>query len=380
MYTYTVIVPIYQEINIFRLFYESLCASIRYRTQLIFINDNSGESVSAFLNEIEKNPPVQCKIDIITHETNLGCAKCINEAFHMMQGSYSVLMDSDIILPNNWQDSVLDTMHSHCNTCVGAVLLYPQTGGIQNCGITFARSLGRHLFLNSKPERLKKYNIYEVQSTVFAFFAAPTDIIRKTGMMDENFFNGYEDLDYQLRLRKLGGHIVINPEIKIYHWEQSNGIHRYLNRKSNLGLFWKKHADELTVDLWDFLFYEFENYEFLQTQYTCIDLAGARMDAEDFLSELKKRFPTILTNYIDCSHWIQDFQSVLLPKVVHIDLFREQHPILFLCDNFVQLSNNYYWYTLRANYNEHDLIVDLYGNVVELKTLILQSWPGNKIR
>ncbi len=380
MYIFTIIIPVYQELNIFRLFYNSLCTSIKYKTQIIFVNDNSGEAVGCFLNEVSKNSPSESIVEVINNKNNQGCAKCINEALPLIKGIYTVLMDSDIILPTEWQNEIIKTFKDKTDICVGGVLIYPQTGGIQNCGIAYTHALGRHLFLNSKVNRLEKYGIYEVQSSVFAFFVIPTITINKVGKINEAFFNGYEDLDYQMRIRKQGSRILINPDIKIYHWEQSNGIHRSQNRKSNLGLFWKKHGDFIVNDLWDFLFFELENCNGLQSKYIGIDLSGNKLDAKCFWDKLNNKYPNLISMYFDYSHWVRDLEPILIPKVCSIDLFRERQPILFLCDNFVQLLGNYYWCSFRSNFCKSDVIIDLYGNVVNFETIISQFWPGQKIR
>lgn len=377
---FTIIVPVYQEAHIFQMFYESLRVSIKYQTQIIFINDNSGMEVGDFLQEIVAKPPVLCAVKVIVHTQSKGCAKCINEAVPYILGTYTVFLDSDTILPKNWQELTLQTASLPGIDCIGAVLLYPQTGGIQSCGIAYTQSLGRHLFLNSKPDRLDKYGIYEVQATVFAFFVVPTLILNKVGIINEQYFNGYEDLDYQMRIRQNGYHIKINPQIKVYHWEQSNGMHRTQNRKSNLGLFWSQHGKDVVYDLWDYLFREIQDAVNIENSYIGIDLSGSRLDADTFWQKLHENNNRMIADYIDCSHWIHESEQISIAKVTDIDLFRERRPLLFLCDNFIQLLGNHYWYLLRSQYYKDDMVVDLYGNVISFQDLFTQSWPGQKVR
>lgn len=47
-------------------------------------------------------------------------------------------------------------------------------------------------------------------------------VFQKIGLMDENFFLYYEDADFSLRAKKAGFSLLVYPEAKIIHDEQSN--------------------------------------------------------------------------------------------------------------------------------------------------------------
>jgi hypothetical protein len=287
------------------------------------------------------------------------------------------LVDSDIILTPGWQSAMRASLDNGQDVgMTGAVLLYPQTGGIQHCGVAFTESMGRHLFLNADPAVLPDRR-YPAQLVVFALFAMKRRVCEEVGLLDERFFNGYEDFDYQMRARELGYRTVIDPRVRAYHWERSNGIHRASNRKSNLGRFWKRWGASLHEDLWDHLFARL-NGVIGGGPWQGIDLAEARSDAADFWRRLHDAEAGLTVS--DLSHTVRSGEPVLLPQVLPDQLSNVERRLLLLVDNFVKLLDNRLWFDRRMTVRADDVIVDLYGNVVSAAELRASCWPGTKIR
>ena len=376
--TFDIIVPVYQTKNILQLFYESLIETITIQSNIIFIDDKSPSETYDYLKNIKDISLPLCKIDVIHHTKTEGSSVCINDGLKKVTGDFVVTIDSDVIMQKNWQDELLKSFQDETVGCVGGILLYPQTGGLQSCGIVFSNSTSKHLFLNSSMERLVKYNELSVQSTIFAFCAIRKNIIKNIGLMDTEFFNGYEDLDYQLRIKEAGYKIIINKNIQLYHWEKSNGIKRNWNRKSNIGLLWKKHSLNIISDLWYYLEREIATFSFTESKYYCIDCCQTRTDANIAIKILEKYVNLI--SVLDCSYLCDENKSIWIPEILTSDLYRHPIPIIFLCENFVQLRDNKYWYDLRKSVCQTDIIIDLYGNVLSFSDITPSFWPGIKIR
>lgn len=378
MFKFSIIIPVFQNYNIFHLFIHSLLDSLEEKTQIILIDDASPEEVNKEIRHLEQIRNQIFSIQIIMHTTSIGCAKSINEALLLVKGKFIVLMDSDIIVKKSWQQTVIRSFSTPEIGCVGGVLLYPQTNGIQCCGITYTHGTGRHLKLNARPESVGN-DIYEVQASIFAFLTIKLEIINEIGLLNDQFFNGYEDWDYQMRIRQAGYKIIINPDLQFYHWEKSNGIHRAYNRKSNLGIFWKNHGYFIKEDLWNFIFPQIDKL-IDNTDFIGIDICSSRLDAEMFWHQAAERTPGLISECLDYSYQIKDNAPIWLLDVLHYDFIRTPSKILFLCNNFVQLTDNHYWLDLRERYSQNDIIVDLYGNVISFMDLKYTCWPGNKIR
>ena len=77
---FSIIVPVFQTPSILKIFLDSLSNTIKFQTQIIFINDGSGNAISELLHQFSLSHSSFCNITIIEHQYSLGCSKSINEA------------------------------------------------------------------------------------------------------------------------------------------------------------------------------------------------------------------------------------------------------------------------------------------------------------
>lgn len=378
MKQFQIIMPVFQTEAIFLLCMQSLFQTIYYPTELIIINDGSGFDCIKSIRENFRIPDY-LQLQYIEHQTSMGCPRSINQGMkYVKSDSYVVFVDSDIIFGSKWQDEVINTLKDTSIGAVSGVFLYPQTQGIQCCGISYQNHLGKHIFLNNKLEYLTLSPIFDVQATIFAFFALKSSVIQTIGNIDEAFYNGYEDVDYQFRIRKEGYRIVTNTAIKFFHFEKSNGIHRQYLRRQNLGLFWSKHADDVENDLFLYLNRQLDMQKIPDKKYVLINMCEAINDANEMILFLKDKL--CIDTIYDVSNTCSIEKKLWLPELLSIDSYALPKPYIFLCDNFIELTENYYWFQLRSKYSTKDIIIDLYANVMPFVNLSDCFWPGNKIR
>jgi len=381
----TVIIRTNQERETFRLFLHSLWSTLLDGSRVIFIDDGSRYSVRDLVVESRPSRLDGCHVSVFEQETPQGCGACVNLGLKHLEGEVLFIIDTDVILLESWQKRFSALLAGDDRLgAVGGVLQYPQTGGVQHCGIAFSDDIGRHLFLNSRPEWVG-CNRIEVQVVVFAFCALSKKAIDAVGPIDENFFNAYEDFDYCLRIRDAGYKILVDPETQAYHWELSNGPHRSVNRKRNLGRFWRLWGDRIEPDLWRFS--ERRLVETLRSSASdggdplaLVDLCEERPEARRFREVLEGCSEVRLSGDKDLSHRVGSRQEIWLPQVLGVDGHRWPDRLLFFVDNFVRLQGNRYWSEMRKSVRSDDLIADLYGNVVALEHLDRGAWPGIKIR
>lgn len=385
MSKFTAIVPVFQTPEILNLFLDSLKQTLTQDTDIIFVNDGSGRSVHEMLQRFQQELlPYNQKfsVTILEHQVSLGGVSSINAALRQVSSNceYVVFLDSDTILQGNWQKELVANFAADDIGALGGLLLYPQSGGIQCCGLTYCGCSGRHLYLNADPSMLHTIGPFEVQATVFAFCCIRRAIVEQVGFLDEHFFNGYEDLDYQFRLRKLGYRILTIPSIQHYHWEKSNGNHREYNRKSNLGLFWSKHGEYVKDDLTLFLQRRFEYLAFVPGQYSAFDFCEGRDAAVRIKSWLNTYEAICIDTWSELSYACRAHETIWLPEVLDSGQAFNPKPFIFLCDQMVQLLDNQYWWSIRKQNGQGDLIIDSYGNVLLFSQLQQSFWPGKKIR
>lgn len=376
---FSVIVPVFQKLSILRLCVEALKKTIEFPTEIILINDCSPHDVYEYLESLNAIEEVNCSFHIIHNLMSLGSVKSINRGISIASGEIIVFMDSDVIMTGLWQKEMKDTLSIAGVGAVGGILTYPQTEGIQSCGITFSSNMGRHLFLNNKLQTICQHYPYgfKTNAIVFALCGFKKRLFCQIGTLDERFFNGYEDYDFGFRIKKMGLSLIINTKIRGMHFEKSNGIHRQINRKQNLGLFWNLHANEQICDLWDFMKKEADYAGMYSKHYIGLDLCQVRHDSNEAWKNISSW--VAIDRVLDYSCFSEE-TGISLLEFLAPDFFLYPIPIIFLCDNFVQLLGNSYWYSLRAEFCSLDIICDLCGNVVPFKDLQFSFWPGTKIR
>lgn len=365
--------PVFQTKQILKICIDSLFKTIKYYTEIIIINDGCKFDVEQFIEKSMISNSL-IKFKYINHNESFGCPKSINQALQFInESSYVIFADSDVIFKGNWQDEVINTLEDKSIGAVGGVLLYPQTSGIQCCGISYSNKLARHIYLNNRLENLNLDKLMEVQATVFAFLATRGSVIKETGNIDEGYFNGYEDIDYQFRIKNNGYKIVTNTDIVLYHFEKSNGVHRQFSRKQNLGLFWSKNNKYITNDLEKYLIKQLPKNS---CDYILVNMCEAKIDAQLIIETLNNFYS--IKKIIDYSNLCSIQEKIILPELLSSEAYSYPLSYIFLCDNFVELCENYYWFSIRNNFNNNDIILDLYGNAIY--PIKIPFWPGNKIR
>lgn len=378
----TIAVPIQQDKHILDTFLCTALDTLSQDYELTLIIDGLQPAVEqTIMARVDQFAGKGIGLTVASSERPQGWERCINWALGQRRGRHFATADSDIIFSDSWADQLFAHFErdNHIGA-VGAMLLYPQTGGIQHCGITFTEDTARHVYLNARPDVVPAAP-FSVQCVIGALFAISDSALKSAGEFDEGYFNSYSDFDYCMKLRSAGFSILVDPGVTAYHWERSNGLHRQFSRRTNLARFWRRWGNAIQADSWDFLERRFRPYldHFGSTLFQPVDIAAARVDAATVWKRLNL-WGCAMRPLIDCSADISDSGDIWLPQVLGSDGHRNSRPYLFLVDNFVRLLGNRYWSQLRAGVSTLDIVVDLYGNVIDFHALQIQSWPGQKIR
>lgn len=191
----------------------------------------------------------------------------INEGIKMSKFRYKLLLNDDCVLTPRAIHNALD--HEKRDNCLIGGLLYYPSGEIQHCGgivrfflpITIVSFMlkGAPFFSIRDYVKAKKCSNYYLRTfhlrkqtsrninyLTGAFLLISSDIITKIGLFDENFKNGFEDLDFSIRAKKAGFGLCIPNDVIAYHTEHPSLKKLDSNYYDNLSYFtnkWRK--DEL---------------------------------------------------------------------------------------------------------------------------------------
>lgn len=376
----SIIVPVFQRPAVLALFIESLTTSIEAHSEVIFIDDGSPEASAEILEAAVRTlRNAGYHAQLVRHATPRGCGQSLNEGLQLASGEYLIFADSDLILVPGWQGRLVEaaqTIAPSTGAVAGmaaSVLLYPQSGAVQHAGIRFSNSEARHWKLNASPASFVERH-EEVQAAAFALFAMSRQVFEEVGLLDEEYLNGYEDFDYQFRARRHGHRTVLATTCPSFHWEQRNGPHRAVNRKSNLARLWQLHGPHVTDDLTGAVTGAVAAAVSASGATEIVDLAESRVLAR----AVRRGLSSQITSWLDLSHLVSDGEGLnlgLLP-----DGLTPRGSTVFLVENFVQAIDNHWFLRGRLEKGNRDKFVDLFGNVVAAEDLQSLAYPGRRVR
>jgi N-acetylglucosaminyl-diphospho-decaprenol L-rhamnosyltransferase len=203
-------------------------------------------------------------ITVISHERNLGLAAGVNAGLAVASGTYTLILNPDIIaLPGALHDIVRYLDEHPTVGIVGGQLLSP-SGKIQFSCYRFYRPVTvmyRRTWLGSTPVGrretarflMKDFDRLQPRAVDWlmgACLAVRQRAVREVGGMDERFFLYFEDVDWCRRFWQSGWRVVYLPTAQFSHYHQRSSerggifgiVHNRATRehiKSAVKYFWK---------------------------------------------------------------------------------------------------------------------------------------------
>ncbi len=192
----------------------------------IFVVDNaSRENPRAFLKA--HYPEVR----FIRSEQNLGFAGGNNLAVQEAQGEYLFFINNDAEIRGGGLDLLVATFENNIKVgMVSPLICYfnesknAEADLIQYAGMTQVSALtARNKTVGEK--ELDKGQFSEPMETAYGHGAAmmvSREVVEKAGVMFNDFFLYYEELDWCERIRNAGFSIWVEPNARIYHKESAS--------------------------------------------------------------------------------------------------------------------------------------------------------------
>ncbi len=176
----------------------------------------------------------------IRNEVNRGFAGANNQAARAARGRFLVLLNNDTVARPGWLTAMLRTAAQPGVGAVGARLLFPD-GRIQHAGVMIeaspfglARFVPLHDLYLAPGEDPSARVRADLQVVTAACFVTPRKLYLDLGGLDEGFWNGYEDVDYCLKVRARGLRVVYEPEAVLTHFESQSGTQRFRRVAANV--------------------------------------------------------------------------------------------------------------------------------------------------
>ena len=221
----------------------------------IFVVDNNSVDGSAELVR-DKFPDVQ----LIQNKENTGFSKANNQAIHLADGTYILLLNPDTVVEEDTFEKTFKFMNENPEAGGLGVRMIDGKGkflpeskrGFPSPSVAFYKIFGlSKLFPKSKTfgqyhlGYLSEFEINEVDVLSGAFMLMRKETLNKVGLLDETFFMYGEDIDLSYRI-KLGGYKNFYfPETKIIHYKgestKKSSVNYVLVFYKAMVIFAKKH-------------------------------------------------------------------------------------------------------------------------------------------
>ena len=209
---------------------------------LNIIDNASDDGTFKFLKDELPNWPLFKKVPVtvMRNQENLGFARAHNMSFVESKSPYFLLLNNDTVPLKGWLEPLIEILDSKLNVAVvGSKLLSPIINGIQHAGVAFEDGIPKHQYFGM-PEDFPLANIGRyVPSVTGALMLVRGEVFEKLGRLDTHYRNGWEDTDFNMKVRKSGLDIYYEPRSVAYHYEgQTDG--RLNHDDSNRELFFSR--------------------------------------------------------------------------------------------------------------------------------------------
>lgn len=213
----------------------------KYDYEIIVVDDYSGVETTEKLKQIRN-------INLIENPVNLGFSKTCNIGAKTAKGDLLIFLNNDTEVYDGWLEAIVQNFIYESNIgAVGVKLLFPN-GKVQHAGVVISQDkIPRHIYYNQDHDLPWVNYRREFAAVTAACIAIPKRVFCEVKGFDENYINGFDDIDLCHRIREKGYRILYEPKAVVRHYESvSEG--RFNHRKSNMDLYmsrWKNvESDE----------------------------------------------------------------------------------------------------------------------------------------
>lgn len=200
--------------------------------------DPESEMCVAAVNAVTESAPDV--FVIVEHDQErAGFAETCNAGAARTTADVLVFLNDDTVVLPGWLEALTGAVGSpESHAIAGSRLLYPD-GQIQHTGVFLRRdSLGRLEAYNRRSDRPSG----EVPAVTAACLAIGRESWDRLAGFDEEYINGYEDVDLCLRHREAGGTVVYCAESSVIHFE-SRSPGRFDHAPQNIALLQERWGD-----------------------------------------------------------------------------------------------------------------------------------------
>lgn len=245
----------YNSAGVLEEFMTSLLAQ-EHKNWLLFAVDNQSKDATLEQLNSYKDPRVR----VIANDQNLGVAGGNNQGIQeaIKEGcDHIVLINNDTEFEPNLLSGLLENLNQHkCDMVVPKIYYHDPKDRLWFAGGSFRRFLFwqiRHFGLD-ETDRGRYDQATAISYAPTCCVLMPSRVFEKVGLMDEQYFVYYDDVDFFLRANRQGYITYYVPQVHLYHKVSSlsggneSEFGLYMQSRNAI-LFARKNFDSLRVKL-----------------------------------------------------------------------------------------------------------------------------------
>ena len=203
-------------------------ATKNLETEIIVVDNNSVDESTEMVKNKFPN------VNLIHNAKNVGFSKANNQAIKMAKGEFILLLNPDTLVEEDALEKTVAFMQSKEDA--GAVGVHMVDGkgkfldeskrGVPRFSTSLFKFLGLHKFLPRSATfnhyylgNLDKNKQYEIEVLAGAFMLIRKSLLDKIGLLDEQFFMYWEDVDLCMRISERSYKNYYLGDVRIIHYK-----------------------------------------------------------------------------------------------------------------------------------------------------------------
>lgn len=283
---------------------DSIIRNTRRISYEIFVVDNCSTDGSPEMVR-EKYPSVK----LVEKQQKGGYSENHNKVLSSFDSSYVIILNDDVEIIGDCLEKMLNTLKSDSSAgCAGCMLLnsdgtlqqsvyrLPSLSVLFNQAFFLGRIFPGSNYFNDYKNWAHDEKWY-VEFIVGACMMFPAEVIKKIGLMDEDYFIYAEDADLCKRVLDAGWKIIYTPEARMIHHGGSSmkkiGDRALAHSFISMHIYFRKHCGSWTIP-----FVKFLNVSKAVNRLALLSLAELLVPSKkEFFDERKKYFKKVVKLY-----------------------------------------------------------------------------------
>jgi GT2 family glycosyltransferase len=243
------IVPVFNHLSHTQKMLATLQASLpdHLDYEIIFVDDASTDGTRNWLKTIQNQ-----SIKVLFNQCNCGYAATNNVGVRAARGDIIALLNNDLVLTTGWLEPMVQGLLApECDVgLVGNIQYQTEDGVLNHAGLTLTWR-GQLDHIRSLPANAPAYK------RVFAVTGACVLLRRvdfnAVGGFNEQYSNGFEDIDLCFKLRETGKKIVLATTSRIDHYVSLSRQINLVREAQNGQLFfadWRRYIKDQLSTIW----------------------------------------------------------------------------------------------------------------------------------